>query len=162
MIGIALFLLAEGAGSLPPISLTCERDQAGNCVLDYSLKPLRRLAEADWEHAAVFYEPYFDCYYDALTHDVDFGASDAALATGAMVRAGEDCVIQRLEGDQKLDALIAERGVYGDNADRAFVRNSFRQEVGSRFVFAKAQGDGLGEKLLSMSNAYIDGLLDSK
>jgi len=143
------------AQTLPSISLACERNERGNCILNYEGKPLARVDGTDAEHALKFYQPYFTCYYGRLTGDDGFGSPDAETATAAMLRAGQDCAEERVRADQLLDDLLVERKVYGDEHHRAFVREFFRREAGSAFVYATAQEEGLGEQVETMSEAYV-------
>lgn len=150
---LATALLAQ---TLPSMSVTCERDSEGNCLLNYEGGPLSRLHANDTANALGYYQPYFECYYARLIESDGFGSSDGAIATAAMLHAKADCAEEGKQADQSLDALLAERQVYGDEDRRSFVRELFRQEAGTNFVYATARANGLGAQVETMSKVSVE------
>ncbi|AKM11144.1 hypothetical protein [Croceicoccus naphthovorans] len=158
MIGTAILSLAMLAGAPPIVTITCERDDKGNCIFDYSPKPLSRVAGPDREEARAYYRPYFECYYQSLVGNEGFGTSEGKKAVDAMMKAASECSRTRDIGDAALDNLLVERAVYGDEARRKFVQNNFRREERWAFLDARAGEDGLAEKLSTTSKAFYEAI----
>ena len=159
---IEMFTIALLAFAQPLPAITCaEKDENGACVYDYSRKPVRRVHALHSERVAELYHPYFRCYYERLTSDPRFGTSEAEEAIAAMKVARTRCEESRESAEVQIDQYLAERKIYGDAANREFVRKLFRSEAGGFFVFQTARMNGRGAAFETMAEAVTTKVLNA-
>lgn len=161
MMLIPLLLLAAAGvtpSTMPPITLVCRRDNAGNC-LPVGLSPPAKLLREEHDRATAIYEPYWVCYWQALKSHKDFGTSDAQSAKKIMSSAVNVCAISKTSADSNMDAFLHPLAIYGDDTHKRFIRDYFRSSAGDIFLDQTALAAGQHDAYVRTREAYQKFLL---
>ena len=147
---LLLSLLLVSATSEAPV-FQCVDTPDYDCKTGiYTGLPEQQLFPQDTDKLSEIYAPYWACHWEYVRQHKDFGSTSGAAATVVLQLATKACQVEKQNGDDKFDSLLAKQPRYGDVKDRDQLRERSRQQGTVFFEYLAAGKSGKRTEYVAM------------